>query len=201
MRVSRIPLLLKLAFTAWMMFWVPVVLINQGPQNFLWLCNLAQFITLYAIWTADRLLIASQVGVVTVVGIGWTLDVGVGLALGDSPTGLTAYMFSDQVALSVRLSSLYHVFLPMVLIAAVWCIGYDRRGPWVQCGIGAVAVIGAWLFTEPEHNVNWMYYLPGSEQTWVPDPLWALILIVGYPALLYFPGHWLVLRLMPGRVV
>lgn len=199
MRTSGIPLSLKLGFTAWMMFWVPVVLTNQGPQNFFWLCNLAQFITLYAIWTENRLLIASQVGVVTVVGIGWTLDVAAGVALGDSPTGLTAYMFSDRLPLIARLSSLYHIFLPILLIVLVWRLGYDRRGPWLQCVIGGGAIIGGWLFTEPERNVNWMFYAFGSEQTWMPEPLWALVLMVAYPVLFYFPGHWLMLRLMSHR--
>ncbi|MCP1727752.1 hypothetical protein J2T60_001752 [Natronospira proteinivora] len=175
-----------------MIFWVTVILNNQGPQNFFWLCNLAQFILLYALWAGNRLLISSQAGVVTLVGLGWSLDFFLGLLLGDSVTGFTAYMFSDDLSLLARATSLYHVFLPLVFVWLVRRNGYDRRGPWLQSLIGAFGVIGAWLFTEPHRNVNWMYQPFGMEQTWMPDPLWAMVLIVAYPVLLYWPGHCLI---------
>ena len=36
----------KFAFTAWMVIWTVVVWQAQGPQNFWWLCNVAQFVLL-----------------------------------------------------------------------------------------------------------------------------------------------------------
>lgn len=59
----RIPSAVQWGFSAWMLFWIIVILMNQGPQNFFWLCNVAHFITLYALWRGNRLLIASQAGV------------------------------------------------------------------------------------------------------------------------------------------
>lgn len=196
---SSIPLSVRLGFSLWMVFWVTVILNNQGPQNFFWLCNIAQFILLYALWTENRLLIASQAGVVTLVGVGWTLDFMVGLIVGGSLTGFTAYMFSDELSLLARATSLYHVFLPVLLVWLVRRLGYDRRGPWLQCLIGALAVIGAWLFTEPHRNVNWMYEPFGVAQEWMPDPAWALVLIIAYPVVLYFPGHFLMIWLAAFR--
>ncbi len=190
---APIPLAARLGFSAWMLFWVTVILSNQGPQNFFWLCNMAQFIVLYAVWTGHRLLLASQAGVVCLVGLGWTLDFLIALVLGgQSPTGFTAYMFSDELSLLARATSLYHVGLPPFLLWLVWRVGYDRRGPWLQSLIGIVGVVGAWLFTEPYRNVNWVWEPFGVEQVWMPDALWVLVLIVAYPLVLYFPGHWLV---------
>ncbi|WP_406672831.1 hypothetical protein [Natronospira sp.] len=200
--MTAIPLTVRLASTAWIILWVTVVLNNQGPQNFFWLCNMAKFIVLFAIWRGDRLLISSQAGVMTLVGIGWTLDLFLGLLLGGSPTGFTDYMFGDELAPVARAVSLYHVALPPLMMWLVWRLGYDRRGPWLQCLIGALGVVGAWLFTEPYRNVNWVWSPFGVEQTWMPDPLWVLVLIVAYPLVLYFPGHWLLLgikRLLPAR--
>lgn len=194
-----IPLAARVAFTAWMIFWVAVILANQGPQNFFWLCNMAQFIVLYVVWTNNALLLSSQVGVVTFVGLGWTLDFLAALLLGTSPTGFTAYMFDDELSLLARATSLYHVGLPPFLIWLCWRLGYDRRGPWLQCGIGAFGIIGAWLLTEPYRNVNWIHQPFGVEQTWMPEPLWVLVLLVAYPLLLFFPGHFLVRRLLAAR--
>lgn len=188
-----VPLIAKLAFSAWMLFWVTVILIHRGPQNFLWLCNMAQFILLYVMWRPNRLLLASQVGVISLVGLVWTLDLLVGLARGgESLTGFTAYMFDEELALIVRVTSLYHVGVPLLMLWLVSRLGYDSRGPWLQCGIGVIGVVGAWLFTEPHRNINWVYQPFGVEQTWMPEPLWVLVLIVAYPVVLYFPGHFLV---------
>jgi hypothetical protein len=43
---QRIPLAMRIGFTLWMLFWAPNMLLVQGPQNFLWLCNAAMFLIL-----------------------------------------------------------------------------------------------------------------------------------------------------------
>ena len=188
-----IPLTVRLGFSLWMIFWVSVVLTNHGPQNFFWLCNLAQFIILYVVWSGNRLLLSSQAGMVCLVGVVWTLDFIVALALGgNSLTGFTAYMFSDELALIARAVSLYHVFLPPLVLWLVWHIGYDSRGVWLQSGIGALAVIGGWLFTDPERNINWVHIVFGAEQAWMPEMAWVALLVVAYPLLIFLPGHFLI---------
>ncbi len=190
---NAVPRGIRLLYTGWMLFWVIVILNHQGPQNFFWLCNMAKFVALYAIWFPNRLLLSSQAGVVCLVGVVWTLDLLVGLGRGgESLTGFTDYMFDQDLALIVRVSSLYHIGLPLLLLWLVWLQGYDRRGPWLQCVIGIVGIVGAWLFTEPHRNINWVHQPFGVEQTWMAEPLWVLVLILVYPLLMYFPGHLLV---------
>jgi hypothetical protein len=121
------PMGAKIGFTLWMLIWVPVILTEQGPQNFFWLCNIAQFLILYCLWSGNLLLLSSQAGTVVLVGIGWTLDVLLALALGgNSLTGFTDYMFSDELALSARLASLYHVAVPVFLL---WHVRQVRPFP------------------------------------------------------------------------
>jgi hypothetical protein len=54
----RIPLWLKLAYTAFMAVLVPVYLRNYGPTNFLYFCDVALIITLIGIWIESPLLVS-----------------------------------------------------------------------------------------------------------------------------------------------
>ena len=190
------PVAAALAFTCWMAFWVLVVLWAHGPQNFLWLCNLAKVLLLYGVWRGDRLIVSSQAGLVCLVGLVWTLDFALGLASGGRLANFTAYMFNPDIPLLARATSLYHTALPFFVLWLVCRLGYDRRGPWLQCLIGAPAVVGAWLWTEPERNVNWVFAPFGIEQVWLPAPIYVSCLVLAYPLLLYLPGHYMVLALL-----
>ncbi|RFF26696.1 hypothetical protein DZK25_11550 [Wenzhouxiangella sp. 15181] len=188
------PLPARLFFTLWMAAWVPVVIATQGPQNFWWLCNLAQFIVLWCVWQPQPLLLSSQAGTVVLVGLVWTLDLVAALVLGDSPTGITTYMFNNELPLALRATSTYHVWLPLFML---WLcrreqVGYDRRGPWLQCLIGSVAIVGGWWLGEPERNLNYTHAPFGIEQVWLPAPLYVAALCLATALLVYLPGHWLV---------
>jgi hypothetical protein len=190
---ATVPLPARLLFTAWMAVWVPIVLASQGPQNFWWLCNLAQFIVLACLWVPNRLLLSSQAGTVMLIGLIWTLDLVATLLLGESPTGITAYLFNEDLPLSLRLTSSYHVWLPIFML---WLcrpehIGYDRRGPWLQCLVGSAAIVGGWWFGEPERNLNYTHAPFGIEQVWLPDAVFIPVLCVLTAVLVYLPGHGL----------
>jgi hypothetical protein len=191
-RPDSIPLVARLGFTVWMLVWVPVVLAAQGPQNFWWLCNLAQFILLYAIWRSNRLLISSQAGTVVLVGLFWTVDFVGALAFGQSPFGITAYMFNDQLPLSLRMTSTYHIWLPFFVLWLCRWRGYDRRGPWLQCAIGTAAIVGGWAFGDPERNLNYTTAPFGIEPVWLPQALFIPLLCLATAVLVYLPGHWIV---------
>ena len=53
-RGGRIPIALKLAYTAFLAVLVPVYWRNYGPTNFLYFCDVALFLTLVGIWTENR---------------------------------------------------------------------------------------------------------------------------------------------------
>ena len=54
----RIPLWLKLAYTAFMAVLVPVYWHYYGPTNFLYFCDVALILTLVGIWIESPLLIS-----------------------------------------------------------------------------------------------------------------------------------------------
>ena len=55
---SRVPLPLKLAYTAFMAVLIPVYWHYYGPTNFLYFCDVALILTLIAIWPENALLIS-----------------------------------------------------------------------------------------------------------------------------------------------
>ncbi|WP_290652281.1 hypothetical protein [Aquisalimonas sp.] len=185
-----------LVFSAWMVFWVPVISWSYGPQNFLWMCNLAQLIILGALWTRQRLLLSSQVGTVLLVGVVWTPDFLLGLISGGAWASFTGYMFDPDLPLLARATSLYHIFLPVLAVWLVHRVGYDRRGPWLQSCVGAVAIPVTWLITDPDRNINWLSEPLGIEQVWFPEPAFVVAMMILYPVLLFWPGHWLTLLLL-----
>ncbi|MDT8409686.1 MAG: hypothetical protein RQ741_08820 [Wenzhouxiangellaceae bacterium] len=200
--MKREPTAVRVGFTLWMAFWVPTIVWTAGPQNFWWICNLAQFLLLYAVWRPNRLLISSQAGTVTIIGLAWGLDLLVALILGgNSVTGITGYMFNPELPLIQRLASTYHLWLPAF---AVWLCrrqGFDSRGLWLQCIIGTLAILGGWLFGDPERNLNYSRAPFGIEQTWLPEPVYIGFLCVATALLVYVPGHflvrWILLALSP----
>lgn len=195
---GTVPLSARLGFTLWMMLWVPVVLSTQGPQNFWWLCNLAQFILLYSVWTSNRLLVSSQAGTIVVVGAAWSVDLAGALITGSSPFGITNYMFNQDLSIALRATSTYHVWLPVFVVWLCRRQGYDARGLWLQCAIGTAAIIGSWIFGEPNRNLNYTSAPFGIEQVWLPQALYVPILCVATAMLLYLPGHFIV-KALAGR--
>src|SRR5258706_52999 len=57
---SRIPLWLKIAWTAWVLVWAPVYWKQYGPQNFLYFCDLGNFLIAMGLWLESRLIISWQ---------------------------------------------------------------------------------------------------------------------------------------------
>lgn len=181
----------RLLFTVWMVFWVPVILWSYGPGNFLWTCNLAQFLILLALWTRNRLLLSSQVGTVLLVGVFWTPDFLLGLVTGGDLANFTAYMFDPDLPLLARATSLFHIFLPVLAVWLVYRVGYDRRAPWLQSAFTIAVLPLTWLLTDPERNVNWLQRPVGLEQEWLPEPAFVVVMMILYPVLLFWPGHLL----------
>lgn len=192
------PLAARIGFTLWMVFWIPVVLASQGPQNFWWLCNLAQFILLYSVWTSNRLLISSQAGTIVVVGAVWTIDLVGALITGSSPFGITPYMFNEDLSIALRATSTYHVWLPLFVLWLCRRQGYDSRGLWLQCAIGTAAILGGWIFGDPVRNLNYTIAPFGIQQVWLPQALYIPVLCMGTAVLVYLPGH-LIVRAIAGR--
>jgi hypothetical protein len=124
--VRRIPLAVKLVFTAFMAILVPFYWVSYGPTNFLYFCDMALFLALAAVWTELPLLAGMPAVGILVPQMLWVADF-IAACFGGQITGMTGYMFRDSIPLFTRALSLFHGWLPFFLLYLVWRLGYDRR--------------------------------------------------------------------------
>jgi hypothetical protein len=201
----RVPLVLKLAYTVFMAALVPVYWHYYGPTNFLYFCDLALILTLIGIWPENALLISMCCVGILILQAVWLVDFFTNLA-GVSLTGMTDYMFDASHSLFLRLLSLFHGWLPILLIYLVWKTGYDRRAlPFWTVLAWIVLPICFFLMPGPTAhpgltpvNINYVWgtsdYTP---QTFVPAYIWFLGLLIGLPLLVYLPTHFVLARVAP----
>ncbi|WFM69931.1 hypothetical protein [Halomonas sp. CKK8] len=194
-----VPLWLKLVFSLWVVAWAPTYWVLLGPQNYFWLCNLANFLLLAGLWRESRRLVSMQWLAVALVGTFWAIDVGTAWLTGWHPIGGTEYMFDPEHPPLTRAMSLYHLILPLVAGFAIWRIGYDRRALVWQSMLTWLVIPASYLFTEAERNINWVEGPFGQAQS-VMDPwLYLAGLMLFWPLLVYLPVHWLTLLLSRRR--
>ena len=127
---SRIPLWLKVAWTAWVLVWAPVYWKQYGAQNFLYFCDLGNFLIALGLWLESRLIISWQAVGLLVFQTVYAIDLIGALLLGKHAVGGTEYMFDPAIPLLVRLLGLYHLMVPPLLLWAVRRLGYDQNA-WV----------------------------------------------------------------------
>lgn len=181
---------------AWLAFWVPVYWIFWGPHNFVYLCDIAVILGCIGICTNNTLLVSSQAVSSVVVDAMWAVDAGWRAAFGRHIFGGTEYLFDPSHALWLRLLSLYHVAIPVVLLWALHRAGYDRRGWRLQAGIVAAAFVIA-RFTPAEQNINFAFRLPVVEKPFGPAPLHVTVSILFMIFVVYWPTHWALRKIFP----
>lgn len=122
------------------------------------------------LWIGSRLLLSASAVASLVVGIVWSVDFGSRLLSGEHLLGVTAYMWDSQYPLFTRSLSLYHLAWPVLMLACLSRIGYDRRGWTVQAAIAVPLVVAGRFAGGAAENINYAF----------SDPLWQLEL--GPPA-------------------
>lgn len=199
-----IPLPIKLGYTAIMAVLVPFYWQAYGPTNFLYFCDVALFLALFGIWTGKPLFASMAAVGILLPQVLWCVDF-VGTMFGQPLVGMTAYMFDPGISLFARGLSLFHGWLPFLLLYLVFRQGYDRRALPCWTGLAWILIMISWLFlpappADPANpnlpvNVNYVYGLSdAAPQTWMPGWAWLLCLLIGKPLLIYLPTHWMLRR-------
>ena len=192
------PLWLKIAWSLWLAAWVPLYWKQYGVQNFLYFCDLGNFLIAIALWIESRLIFSWQATGLLLFQVLYTVDLVGALLSGKHIFGGTEYMFDSALPLLVRLLSLFHVVTPPLLLWAIWRLGYDPRG-WKLQTITTWIVVSINYFWRPERDVNWARGLFYHQQHVMPGPVYLLAYFVLVPLVIYFPTH-LLLKWWSGRV-
>jgi len=183
------PLWFKLFFTIYVLVLIPVYWKNWGLANFLWLSDISLFLTLIALWSESRFLAST----IAVMGLGlelfWNFGFFYRLATGKFIGGLTSYMFDDSKPLFLRGLSLFHVFLPIIILWMIYKLGYDSRGLAGAVVLVTLLFVFTFFFTDPKENIN-MVFGPGeTSQYKIPKDLYLALLLIVVSLLIFLPTH------------
>jgi hypothetical protein len=147
---DRLPLPLKVIYTAFMIVLVPVYWYWYGPTNFLYFCDVSLFLTLAALWLEMPLLASMcAVGLLLPQTL-WVVDFILNI-FGIQLTGMTDYMFKHENSLFLRALSLFHGWLPFLFAYLVWKLGYDKRGFPAWTVLAWMLMLICFFFMPPPH--------------------------------------------------
>ena len=197
---QRIPTWAKVAYTFFVAVLVPCYWVTYTPWNFLYFCDIALLVTGVALWIESPLLVSMQAVAITLPQMLWVVDLLCRLVAGVHVTGVTNYMFESSIPLLLRGLSLFHGWLPFVLLWLLSRMGYDRRALTLQAPVAVIVLLISYLVapappppaSHPNWavNINYVYGLNDKHpQTWMPPPLWLLLLMAFNVIALYAPTH------------
>jgi len=205
-----IPLWFKIAYTLFVAVLVPCYWVTYTPWNFLYFCDIALLVTCIGIWIESPLLISMQAVAILLPQTVWVLDLLSRLVVGSHITGITKYMFNTNISLFLRSLSLFHGWLPFVLLWLVSRLRYDGRALWIQSAVSIAVVLISYIFAPPPPpsgahpnwavNINSVYGSSDEHaQTMMAPWLWVMCVIGVNLFLFYLPTHWVLRRLFPIR--
>jgi hypothetical protein len=193
-----IPLWIKLGYTLLVVIIVVVYTFKYPLENFLWFSDIALLATVPALWFENGFL-ASMMAVGTLLPEAlWNASFFGQLLSGKRITGLTDYMFDPQKPLYLRALSLFHIFLPALLLWMIARLGYAPAAWLAQTALAWIVLPLCYLLTDPEQNVNWVFGLGSKPQKRISAPVYLGLLMIGFPLVLYLPTH-LLLQVLFGR--
>jgi hypothetical protein len=190
--MELIPLWLKLAYTAYAAVTVAVYSKKYPLWNFLWFSDIALIVTIPALWLENSLLASMMLISILLPELFWNLGFFSRLLTGKRFGGLTDYMFDGTKPLYLRGLSLFHVFLPLILLWMVVRLGYDSRAFIAQTALAWVVLPLCYFIADPKRdNVNGVFGWNLTPQTHVHPLAWLGLAMFVFPVLIYLPTHFL----------
>ena len=188
---SMIPLWLKISYTFFAVVTIAVYAVKYPPGNFLWFSDIALVLTVPALWLESGLLAGMMAVGVLIPEAFWNIGYIGRLCTGKRLSGLTDYMFDAHKPLYLRALSLFHVFLPILLIWMVARLGYAPQALLAQTVLAWIVLPLTYWLTDPAKNVNWVFGMDSGQRKRVPALVHLGLLMIGLPLLVYFPTHLL----------
>lgn len=157
------------------------------------LIHVALIVTLFGIWKESRFLISTQAVAIVFPQLLWVMDFLFHMVSGGPMIGLASYMFDPTIPLFVRGLSLFHGWMPFLLLWLVWKLGYDRVAWKAQVVICWSVLLLAFVVlpgpTTLAGNVNKMFGWGETAQAVMHPIAWLGIVLLAYPVLVYLPSH------------
>ena len=201
----KLPIALKLVYSAFMAVLTPVYWHYYGPTNFLYFCDVALILTFFGIWLENAMLVSMcAVGILLPQTL-WVADF-LSNFLGHPIVGMTNYMFQADHSLFLRSLSLFHGWIPFLLVFLVWRLGYERRAVFAWTALAWALVLICFFFMPPPNpnaglipvNINYVWGMKDEvAQTWMSSTAWLFSLLAGLPLLLFLPTHLILKKFMP----
>ncbi len=188
---------LRISAILWLCLWMPAYYQAWGWENFLHFCDVALILTCLGVAFQNRLLLSTQALACPAICLVWTLDVLSRVLVGRHLIGGTEYMFDRTIPEWLRVLSLYHIVLPLLLLWSIFRVGYDSRAWRVQSAIAAVVLVAS-RFVAPDQNLNSAFADPVFHREWGPAPLHLAAMYLLLIFVLYWPVHRLFLGYIPG---
>jgi hypothetical protein len=201
----KIPLAAKLAVTVFLAVMIPVYLKTYGPTNFLWFCDTALLLTVAGMWRESSLLISMCAVGILLPQCLWLADFGCQL-FGLHLLGLTGYMFDQQLPLFTRGLSLFHGWLPLLLVWLLFRLGYNKRALLGWTVVAVMLGFVCYFFTPPAGahpanpnlpiNINYLYgFNDRQPQPWVNQNLYVILWLAGLWLVAFLPTHLLLRKI------
>jgi hypothetical protein len=184
-----IPLWIKIAYTLFAVITIAVYAVKYPPGNFLWFSDIALVLTVPALWSESSLLASMMAIGVLLPEAFWNVGYLGHLLTGKRLSGLTDYMFDAHKPLYLRALSLFHVFLPVLLLWMVARLGYAPQALPAQTALAWIVLPSTYWLTDPAMNVNWVFGPDGGQRKRTPTLVHLGLLMIGLPLLVYFPTH------------
>lgn len=188
---TLIPLWIKLAYTLFVCVIVVIYARKHPLANFLWFSDIALLGMVAALWLENSLLASMMALAVLLPDVAWNVSFFGRLATGKGIPGLTDYMFDSDYPRYVRAFSLFHVFMPVLLVWTVMRLGYAPQALPAQTLLCWVVIMLIYWLTDPKLNVNWVFGLGDKPQQRIPPRVYLVLPIVVFPVLVYLPTHLL----------
>jgi len=189
--MAMIPLWIKVSYTLFVILTAAVYTVKYGLGNFLWFSDIALLTTVPALWFESSLLASMMAIGVLLPELFWNATYFGRLLTGRRLAGLTDYMFDAHKPLYLRALSLFHVFLPVLLLWMIARLGYAKEGWLAQTALAWIVLPLTYLLTDPGKNINWVRGPGTRAQEKLPPLLYLFLLMIGFPALVYLPTHLL----------
>src|SRR5437667_33403 len=108
----HLPLWLKILWTIWVIAWAPLYWRQYGAQNFLYFCDLGNFLIAVGLWLESPLIFSWQATALLLFQTLFAADLLGAFLTGKHWIGGTEFMFDAHLPLFLRLLSLFHVVTP-----------------------------------------------------------------------------------------